>query len=44
MFTATINGAVYAKHGTTINTRLIVIDKAPAEDPTALPESRAIPS
>ncbi|MFI4998267.1 MAG: strawberry notch-like NTP hydrolase domain-containing protein [Reyranellales bacterium] len=40
VFTATINGAVYAKHGTTIDTRLIVIDKAPAENPAALPESR----
>ena len=40
VFTATIDGAVYAKHGTTIDTRLIVIDKAPAENPAALPESR----
>jgi predicted RNA methylase len=40
VFTATIDGAVYAKHGTTIDTRLIVIDKAPAEKPAALPESR----
>ena len=42
VFTATIDGAVYAKHGTTIDTRLIVIDKAPAENPAALPESRGI--
>ncbi|MDF2116190.1 strawberry notch family protein [Roseiarcaceae bacterium H3SJ34-1] len=41
-FTAAIDGAVYAKHGTTIDTRLIVIDKAPADDPTALPASRGI--
>ena len=40
VFTAVIDGAVYAKHGTTIDTRLIVIDKAPAENPAALPESR----
>jgi predicted RNA methylase len=32
VFTATIAGSVYAKHGTTIETRLTVIDKAPAED------------
>ncbi|MGB9425034.1 MAG: strawberry notch family protein, partial [Methylocella sp.] len=42
VFTAAIDGAVYAKHGTTIDTRLIVIDKAPAEDPATLPASRAV--
>jgi hypothetical protein len=42
VFTAAIDGAVYAKHGTTIDTRLIVIDKAPAEDPGALPASRGV--
>jgi hypothetical protein len=31
VFTAAIAGSVYAKHGTTIDTRLTVIDKAPAE-------------
>src|SRR5690606_5052277 len=31
-----------AKHGTTIETRLTVIDKAPAEDPTAFPTSPGI--
>ncbi|MGY3441304.1 strawberry notch-like NTP hydrolase domain-containing protein [Bradyrhizobium sp. USDA 4473] len=41
-FTAAIDGAVYAKHGTTIDTRLIVIDKAAAEDPKALPQSRGV--
>jgi predicted RNA methylase len=39
VFTAAIDGAVYAKHGTTINTRLIVIDKRPADDPTMFPNS-----
>lgn len=34
VFTATIAGSVYARHGTTIETRLTVIDKAPAEDPS----------
>ena len=42
VFTAAIDGTVYAKHGTTIDTRLIVIDKTPAENPAALPESRGI--
>lgn len=42
VFTAAIDGAVYAKHGTTIDTRLIVIDKAPAEDPATLAESRGV--
>ena len=37
VFTAAIDGAVYAKHGTTIDTRLTIIDKAPADDPTAFP-------
>jgi predicted RNA methylase len=42
VFTAAITGAVYAKHGTSIDTRLIVIDKAPADEPSALSESRGI--
>ena len=42
VFTAAIDGAVYAKHGTTIDTRLIVIDKAPADNPTGLPQSRGV--
>jgi predicted RNA methylase len=42
VFTATIDGAVYAKHGTSIDTRLIVLDKAPADDPSALPASRGM--
>ena len=37
VFSAAIDGSVYAKHGTTISTRLTVIDKAPAEDPTVFP-------
>ena len=41
-FTAAISGAVYAKHGTTIDTRLIVIDKAPADNPTAFPASPGV--
>lgn len=34
LFTAAIDGSIYARHGTTMQTRLIVIDKIPAEDPT----------
>ncbi len=34
VFTAAIDGKVYRKHGTTIDTRLTVIDKLPASDPT----------
>lgn len=33
VFSAAIDGAVYAKHGTQIDTRLLVIDKQPAADP-----------
>jgi predicted RNA methylase len=39
VFSAAIDGAVYAKHGTTIATRLTVIDKLPADDPTLFPAS-----
>ncbi|RST86369.1 methylase [Aquibium carbonis] len=37
IFSAAIDGRVYAKHGTTFPTRLTVIDKRPAEDPTVFP-------
>jgi hypothetical protein len=33
VFTAAIDGCVYARHGTTAETRLTVIDKIPASDP-----------
>jgi predicted RNA methylase len=42
VFTAAIAGSVYAKHGTTIETRLTVIDKSPADDATRFPESAGI--
>ncbi|PZO02438.1 MAG: methylase [Hyphomicrobiales bacterium] len=42
VFTAAIAGSVYAKHGTTIETRLTVIDKAPAEDVARFPASPGI--
>lgn len=39
VFTAAIDGKVYAKHGTTIETRLTVIDKLPSDDPGQFVES-----
>lgn len=39
VFSAAIDGAVYAPHGTTTPTRLTVIDKRPADDPAAFPGS-----
>ena len=39
VFSAAIDGSVYARHGTAIDTRLTVIDKAPATDPTVFPVS-----
>ncbi|MER9426186.1 strawberry notch family protein [Mesorhizobium sp. M0317] len=35
VFTAAIAGRVYARHGTTAETRLTIIDKVPANDPTS---------
>nr|WP_246756377.1 strawberry notch family protein [Bradyrhizobium neotropicale] len=42
VFTAAIDGAVYAKHGTTIETRLTVIDRVPAADPAQFVPSAGI--
>ena len=42
VFTATVDGSVYAKHGTTIDTRLTVVDKLPADDRSAFPPSSGI--
>ncbi|WP_377828138.1 strawberry notch-like NTP hydrolase domain-containing protein [Bradyrhizobium lupini] len=39
VFSAAIDGAVYAKHGTQTHTRLLVIDKQPAADPKAFETS-----
>ncbi|WP_186398148.1 strawberry notch family protein [Stappia sp. P2PMeth1] len=39
IFTATIDGSVYARHGTTLPTRLTVFDKVPAGDPAVFPAS-----
>ena len=42
VFTAAIDGRVYAKHGTSTDTRLTVLDKLPAGDPTSFPTSPGI--
>ena len=42
VFSAAIDGAVYARHGTTIDTRLIVIDKRAAANATVFPASPGI--
>src|SRR5688572_32678577 len=42
IFSAAIDGAVYVRHGTTIETRLTVIDKRPAADATVFPASPGI--
>ena len=39
VFTAPIAGQAYVRHGTTIETRLTVIDRVPAEDPRTFPPS-----
>ena len=39
VFTATIAGKAYVRHGTTIETRLTIIDRVPADDPSAFPFS-----
>jgi predicted RNA methylase len=44
VFTAAIDGAVYARHGTTVDTRLTVIDKVPADDPKAFVGSSGLAS
>ena len=44
VFSAAIDGAVYAKHGTHANTRLLVIDKLPAADPKVFPASPGMAS
>ncbi len=42
VFTAAIDGRIYARHGTTMDTRLTVIDRLPADDPAIFPASRGI--
>lgn len=42
VFSAAIDGAIYAKHGTTTDTRLTVIDRLPADDATVFPISPGV--
>jgi hypothetical protein len=42
VFTAAIDGAVFSRHGTRIDTRLTVIDKLPADDSAIFPASPGI--
>ena len=42
VFSVAIGGAVFAKHGTTVDTRLTVIDRVPADDIASLPVSGSI--
>lgn len=44
VFSAAINGQVYAKHGTTIDTRLTAIDRVPADDPAVFPSTPGVAS
>jgi predicted RNA methylase len=37
VFTAGVDGRVYARHGTNADTRLTIIDRVPADDPAAFP-------
>jgi predicted RNA methylase len=39
VFSAAIDGSVYARHGTNVDTRLTVIDRVPADAPTSFPLS-----
>jgi protein strawberry notch len=42
LFSSAIDGAVYARHGTNVDTRLTIIDRVPAEDPEVFPPSPGI--
>jgi predicted RNA methylase len=42
VFSAAIDGAVWAKHGTTVDTRLTVIDRLPANDIRRFPASSGV--
>lgn len=42
IFTAAIDGKLYAPHGTTFPTRLTVIDKVPAADPAQFPATPGV--
>jgi predicted RNA methylase len=42
VFSAAVDGRVYARHGTSVETRLTVIDRIPADDATAFPPSPGV--
>jgi predicted RNA methylase len=42
VFSAAIDGRIYARHGTAVETRLTVIDRVPADDPRSFPASRGM--
>ena len=42
LFSAAIDGRVYRKHGTTIDTRLTVIDRTPADEPRRFPDAPGV--
>jgi predicted RNA methylase len=42
VFSAAVDGRLYARHGTRVETRLTVIDRVPADDPAAFPDSPGI--
>jgi len=42
VFSAAIDGRVYARHGTTTETRLTVIDRVPASEPATFPASHGM--
>jgi predicted RNA methylase len=44
LFSAAIDGRIYSRHGTSVDTRLTVIDRVPADDSTALPASPGMAS
>ena len=44
VFSAAIDGTVYTKHGTTIDTRLTVIDKQPGDERCKFPHCRDAPN
>ncbi len=44
LFSAAIDGRIYARHGTTMETRLTVVDKIPADDPSKPAMSRGTAS
>jgi P-loop containing NTP hydrolase pore-1/C-terminal domain on Strawberry notch homologue len=44
VFSAALDGRVYARHGTTVETRLTIIDRVPADDPRSFPASPGMAS